>query len=170
MLQAGRDRLREALEEFSAAERLRSRLTGSHALASQVTGWLLATQARLGMTVEARAALAALDDERAASGEVGNGRAMICLAEGDPAGALGALRDVLDGSAPVIGYLTVVEPLALRALAGAGRSEQQEPHRAAWSSGMTISRFWILPVGPLGSASAIHTCRGYLYAATWPLT
>ena len=35
------------------------------ALASQVTGWLLATQARLGMTGEARAALGALDDERA---------------------------------------------------------------------------------------------------------
>ena len=35
---------------------------------------------------------------------------------------------------------------------------------------MTISRFWILPVAPLGSESTIHTCRGYLYAATWPLT
>ena len=44
----------------------RSQLEGSHALASQVTGWLLATQARLGMPGEARAALAALDDERPA--------------------------------------------------------------------------------------------------------
>jgi hypothetical protein len=35
---------------------------------------------------------------------------------------------------------------------------------------MTISRFWILPVGPLGSTSMIHTCRGYLYAAAWALT
>jgi hypothetical protein len=60
---------------------LRSQLTGSHALASQVTGWLLATQVRLGMTGEARAALAALDDERAGSGEIGNARAMICLAD-----------------------------------------------------------------------------------------
>jgi hypothetical protein len=33
-----------------------------------------------------------------------------------------------------------------------------------------MSRFWILPVGPLGSASMIQTWRGYLYAATWPLT
>ena len=38
----------------------------SQALASQVTRWLLATQARLGMTGEARACLAALDDERPA--------------------------------------------------------------------------------------------------------
>ena len=81
MLQAGRGRLHEAVGEFGAAERLRSQLTGSHALASQVTGWLLATQARLGMTGEARAALAALDDERASAGEIGNARAMICLAE-----------------------------------------------------------------------------------------
>ena len=55
MLEAGRGRLHEALEEFGAAERLRSQLTGSHALANQVTGWRLATQARLGMTGEARA-------------------------------------------------------------------------------------------------------------------
>ena len=55
-LQAGRGLHHEALEEFSAAERLRSQLEGSHALANQVTGWLLATQARLGMTGKARAA------------------------------------------------------------------------------------------------------------------
>jgi hypothetical protein len=57
-------------------------------------------QARLGRPGEARACLAALDDERASSGEIRNTRAVICLAEGDPAGALGALRDVLDGTAP----------------------------------------------------------------------
>ena len=69
------------------------------------------------------------------------------------------------------------QPLALRALAGAGRSEQQQPHEAAAegpgkssAAGMTMSRLTILPVGPLGSASMIHTWRGYLYAATWPLT
>jgi LuxR family transcriptional regulator, maltose regulon positive regulatory protein len=57
---------------------------------------MLATQARLGMLGEARASLAALDDERANSGEIRNARAVICLAEGDPAGALGALANVLD--------------------------------------------------------------------------
>ncbi|HME64083.1 MAG TPA: AAA family ATPase, partial [Streptosporangiaceae bacterium] len=67
ILRASRGSQFEALEEFSAAERLGSRLAGSHALASQVTGWLLATQARLGMTGAARAALTALDDDRAGS-------------------------------------------------------------------------------------------------------
>ena len=86
ILQACRGRHREALQEFNAAEQLRSQLEGSHALASQVTGWMLAAQARLGMTGEARAVLATLADERASSGEVCNARAVMCLAEGDPAG------------------------------------------------------------------------------------
>jgi LuxR family maltose regulon positive regulatory protein len=47
VLHVGRGRHREALEEFSAAEHLASQLADSHALASRVTGWLLATQARL---------------------------------------------------------------------------------------------------------------------------
>jgi len=131
MLQAGRGRLHEAAEEFGAAEGLRSQLTGSHALANQVTGWLLATQARLGMTGEARAALAALDDERAGAGEIGNARAMICLVEGDPAGALGALRDVLDGTAPVIGYLTVVEAQLLAGMAHRELGDQRAANQAA---------------------------------------
>ena len=121
----------EALDEFSAAEDLQSRLEGSHALASQVTGWLLATQARLGMTGEASAALAALDDERAKSGEVGNARAVICLADGDPAGALAALRAVLDGTAPVVGYVTVVEAHLLAGLAHRELGDQRAANQAA---------------------------------------
>jgi hypothetical protein len=34
---------------------------------------------------------------------------VICLAESNPAGALGAEQHVLDGTAPVIGYVAVVE-------------------------------------------------------------
>jgi LuxR family transcriptional regulator, maltose regulon positive regulatory protein len=83
----------------------------------QIAGWLLTTRVRLGMTGEARAALAAMADERAGMGEIRNARAVICLADGDPDGALGALRDVLDGTPPVIGYVTVVEAQLLAGLA-----------------------------------------------------
>ena len=131
ILQACRGRQHEALEEFTAAGRLQSRLEGSHALAGQVTGWRLATQARLGMTGEARAGLAALADELAGSGEIGNARAVICLAEGDPAGALGAVRDVLDGTAPVIGYVTVVEAHLLAGLACRELGDQRAANQAA---------------------------------------
>src|SRR6202034_2918772 len=109
MLHIGRRHHQEALEEFRAAKHFESRLTSSLALANRVTGWLLATQVRLGMAGEARGALAALGDDRAVSGEITNARAVICLADGDPEGALAALWDVLDGTAPVIGYVTVVE-------------------------------------------------------------
>jgi LuxR family maltose regulon positive regulatory protein len=131
MLQAGRGRHHEALEEFGAAEYLGSQLADSHALASRVTGWLLATQARLGLPGEARATIAALDDERASSGEIRNARAVICLAEGDPAGALGALHDVLDGTAPVIGYVTIVETHLLAGLAHRELGDQRAANQAA---------------------------------------
>ena len=131
ILHACRGHRQEALEEFSAAEHLRSQLEGSHALAGQVTGWMLATQARLGRPGEARAALAALDDERAGSGEILNACAVICLAEGDPAGALGAVQPVLDGSAPVIGYVTVVEAHLLAGLAHRGLGDQRAANQAA---------------------------------------
>ena len=131
MLPAARGRHHEALEEFGAAEHLQSQLEGSHALANQVTGWMLATQARLGQPGEARAVLAALDDERAGCGEIRNARAVICLAEDDPAGALGAVRDVVDGTAPVIGYVTVVEAQLLAGLAHRELGDQRAANQAA---------------------------------------
>ena len=83
------------------------------------------------MPGEARAALAALDDERASSGEIRNARAVICLAEGDPAGALGAVQEVLDGTAPVIGYVTVVEAQLLAGLAHRELGDQRAANQAA---------------------------------------
>jgi len=131
MLQACRGRSHEALQEFSEAQYLGSQLEGSHALASQVTGWMLATQGRLGTPSEARASLAALADEQASSGEIHNARAVMCLAEGDPAGALGAVQDVLDGTAPVIGYGTVVEAQLLAGLAHRQLGDQRAANQAA---------------------------------------
>jgi LuxR family transcriptional regulator, maltose regulon positive regulatory protein len=130
-LQAGRGHDAEALEKFTTAERLRSELEGTHALANQVTGWLLATQARLGRPGEARALLAALDDERAGSGEIRNACAVIRLTEGDPAGALDAVGDVLDGTAPVVGYVTVVETHLLAGLAHRQLGDHQAANQAA---------------------------------------
>src|SRR4029077_8914177 len=95
------------------------------------TGWMLATQARLGMTGEARAALRGLDDERGGSGEIRNADAVICLAEGDPAAALAAVRDVLDRTAPVIGSVTVVEAQLLAGLAHSELGDLRAGNQAA---------------------------------------
>jgi LuxR family transcriptional regulator, maltose regulon positive regulatory protein len=158
MLQAGRGRHQQALEEFSAAEYLQSQMAGSHALASQVTGWMLATQARLGMPGEARAALAALDGERASSGEIRNAHAVICLAEGDPAAALGAVQVVLDRTAPVIGYVTVVEAQLLAGLAHRELGDQRAANHAAERAlALAEPDRLILPFATTGSRKLLGT-------------
>jgi LuxR family transcriptional regulator, maltose regulon positive regulatory protein len=125
MLRAGRGRHEEALAEFSAAERLQVQLAGSHALENQVIGWKVATQARLGLRDEAQASLGALDSDRANAGEIRNAQAVVCLTDSTPAQALDHLQAVLDGIAPVIGYVTVVESLLLAALAHRDLGDQR---------------------------------------------
>src|SRR5260221_3997501 len=157
LLHAGRGGNHEALEEFSEAEHLRSQMEGSHAWASQMTGWLLATQARAGLPDQARALLAALHDERASSGEIRNARAVICLAEGDPAGALGALHDVLDGTAPVLGYVTVVEAHLLAGLAYRELGDQRAANQAAERAlALAESDRLVLPFAMTGSAGLLE--------------
>ena len=157
MLHAARGRRREALEEFGEAEHLASQLEGSQALASQVTGWMLATQARLGLPGEARDALAALDDEQASSGEIRNARAMICLAEGDPAAALATVADVLDGTAPVLGYVTVVEAHLLAGLAHRELGDQRAASQAAERAlALAESDRLVLPFAMTGSAGLLE--------------
>jgi LuxR family transcriptional regulator, maltose regulon positive regulatory protein len=117
MLLSGRGKLREALAEYTAAEEQQAQLEGAHALAGQLTSWRLSTQARLGQHAEARAALAQLDAELARSGEIAKARAAISLAEGNPAAAIAAARDVLDGTAPAMGNVTIVEASLLAGLA-----------------------------------------------------
>jgi LuxR family transcriptional regulator, maltose regulon positive regulatory protein len=165
MLQACRGRHHEALQEFSAAEYLGSQLADSHALASQVTGWMLATQARAGMPAEARAALAALADERASSGEIHNARAVIALAEGDPAGALEAVRDVLDSTAPVIGYVTVVEAQLLAGLAHRQLGDQRAANQAAKRAlALAESDRLVLPFAMTGSQELLEALPGTAHA------
>ncbi len=94
MLHSGRGQQQSALEAFAAGARAQSLLTGVHALATPVVGWLAATQARLGMPDEARATLTGFSAEHERMGFIYNARAVICLAEGDPSTALDLLQDV----------------------------------------------------------------------------
>ncbi len=157
LLLAGRGRHHEALEEFRAAERPRAQLEGSHALANQATGWMLTTQARAGLPGEARAGLAALDEEQARSGEVRNADAVICLAEGEPAAALSAVASVLDGTAPVIGYTTVMEAHLLAGLAYRQLGDQRAANRAA-EHALTLAEQdrLVLPFVMTGSAELLE--------------
>ena len=101
--------------------------------------------------------LAALDDERAGSGEIRNACAVICLAEGDPAGALGAVRDVLDGTAPVIGYVTVVEAQLLAGLAHRELGDQRAANQAAEHAlALAESDRLVLPFAMTGSRELLE--------------
>jgi LuxR family maltose regulon positive regulatory protein len=157
-LELARGRFDEAMAALGAAEQLQSRLGGgSHALASQVTGWMLAAQARAGQPGAARARLAALDDERASAGEIRNARAVICLAEGDPAGALDALKDVLDGTAAVIGEVTVVEAQLLAGLAHRRLGDQREANQATERAlALAEADRLVLPFATTGSAELLE--------------
>ena len=130
MLRAGRGRHQSALEAFAAAARAQSLLTGVHALAPRITGWLAATQARLGMPDEARATLSRFSGEPEQMAAIYNGRAVICLAEDDPAAALEALRDVRDSTHGIPGF-TLVEAHLLAGIAHLSMGDRGDAATAA---------------------------------------
>jgi LuxR family maltose regulon positive regulatory protein len=117
ILEAARGQCHRALDEFAAARQIQALMVSEHGLTTRVIAWTIATQARCGMTEQARAALAALDGRQASAGEIRNAAAVVLLAEQDPAAARRELRLVLDGDVPVISYLTQVEAHLLDALA-----------------------------------------------------
>jgi LuxR family maltose regulon positive regulatory protein len=131
MLHAVRTRYHEALAEFSVAEGLQAELSGSHVLANQLTGWRLATQAHAGLAAEARASLAELTEQRSRAGEIRNACAAIDLADGAPARALAEAQGVLDGTAPVIGFVTVIEAHLLAGLAHRDLGDHRAASQAA---------------------------------------
>ena len=82
---------------------------------------------------------------------------MICLAEGDPAGALGAVQDVLDGTAPVIGYVTVVEAHLLAGLAHRELGDQRAANQAAERAlALAESDRLVLPFAMTGSRELLE--------------
>ena len=130
MMHAARGSWRRALEEFAAAGWIQAQMVGEHGLTTRVNAWTIATWARLGLPERARAALAALDGRRAAAGEIRTAVAVVLLAEHDPAAARRELRSVLDGDAPVLSCLTLVEAYLLDALACRDLADE----RASWQA------------------------------------
>jgi LuxR family maltose regulon positive regulatory protein len=98
MLHAARGQHQFALEEFVAAVRAQSLLTGAHVFGAPIAGWLATTQARLEMPDAARATLTGFSAEDELVGGIRTARASVCIAEGDPGAALELLQDVLDAA------------------------------------------------------------------------
>ncbi len=148
---------REALAEYGAAGAPAGAGGGFSRAGDAADHFRLATQARLGQFSEARASLKALDDGLANSAEISNARAAICLAEGNPAAALAAVHGVLNGAAPAIGYVTVVEANLLAALAHRELGDQRAA-TAATESALTLSEAdrLVLPFAITGSLKLLE--------------
>jgi len=132
MLHAGRGQHHGALQEFAAAAHAQALLIGTHAaLAPWIVGWLAGTQARLGMLDEARESLNGFSTEPERMGAIDNARAVICLAEGDPATALEVLRDVRDATLPIVAGSTLVEAHLLAGIAHLHLGERRAAAAAA---------------------------------------
>ena len=86
-----------------------------------------------------------------------NADAVICLAEGEPAAALSALASVLDGSAPVIGYMTVVEAHLLAGLAHRQLGDQRAANQAVERAlALAEPDRLVLPFAITGSAGLLE--------------
>jgi LuxR family maltose regulon positive regulatory protein len=130
MLHAGRGHQQRALEAFTAAARTQSLLTGVHALAPRIAGWLATTQARLGMAAEAHATLTAFSPRPGRTGALSNARAWLCLLAGNPGMAVAELRGVLD-AAPAVEPFTLVEAYLLAGTAYLGMGDRDAAAAAA---------------------------------------
>jgi LuxR family transcriptional regulator, maltose regulon positive regulatory protein len=139
MLFAGRGQHRSALDEFAAAARTQALLTGVHALAPRIVGWLAASQARLGRLDEARATLTEFSADPGQigviyDGQMGatyNARAVISLAEGDPATALDAVRPIREAPPTTVPTFTLVETHLLAGMAHLGLGDRAAAAAAA---------------------------------------
>jgi len=157
-LPAARGRHREALAAFTAAGQVQSLMLGEPAFALKVTAWTIATQARLGELEQARAALAALDDRRAATDEIRNAAAVLCLAEKDPAGARRELRSVVNHGASTSPDAVLVEAHLLDALACRDLGDERAA-RAAVERALQLSEpdRLILPFAMTGAWELLTT-------------
>jgi LuxR family transcriptional regulator, maltose regulon positive regulatory protein len=170
MLHAGGGRHQAALQAFTAAAHAESLLIGLHAaLAPRIAGWLAGTQARLGMLDEARASLSGFSTEPERMGAIYNARAVICLAEGDPARALEVLRDVRDATRPIVPGPTLVEAHLLAGTAHLSLGERTAAAAAAEAAlasaepDRLLFPFAIIGAGELLTALPLHeTAHGAL--------
>jgi len=112
-LELGRGRAVDALAAFLSAERL----AGPYPLAGQIRAWLVHALVRLGDTGSAEQVLAGLGERDRDRGEMRIAAAVLRLAQHDPDAAAAALAPVLDGSAPVIRPIWLVQAFLLEAIA-----------------------------------------------------
>ncbi len=116
VLELARGRDVDALAAFRAAKRLARHLAG-HYLVTQTLTLLLHTLVRMGKTEHAERVLADLGEHDRERGEIRTATAALRLAQDNPHAATAALGPVLDGSAPMLRRIWLVDAFTLEAIA-----------------------------------------------------
>jgi LuxR family maltose regulon positive regulatory protein len=113
----GQGRMAGAVAAFVDVQRLQALMVSPDPLAIHSRGLMAQTLVRMGDVPAARAALASASEGEREHGDTRTGLAAIHLAERDARAALRELEPVLDGTAPVLHVLSVVNALLLDAMA-----------------------------------------------------
>jgi LuxR family maltose regulon positive regulatory protein len=129
-LEFARGRYAEAAAALRTAEQLPGLLAAPRAIADHARGFLLQTLLKVGDTKSVKATLAQLDETALASGETRIVRALLKLAERDPAGASVALAPVLGGVEALFHPNWQVVAYLLEAIARSAQGETAEADRA----------------------------------------
>ncbi len=133
-LHIGDGRLRDAIHEFRAAERLQLLLATEHALTGMTRASIAHVQLRLADVSAARATLDGVTDRELEVAEARTAIAALRLAEGEPQAATELLAPVLDGTSPGIRVGSVIQALVLDAVAadrlGDGARVERDIERA----------------------------------------
>ena len=148
-------RLEEGLEALSEAQRLSSPM-GKEVRTIEPRGLMLQTLVRMGRAAEARAALAALDEEERDRALVRIAAAEIHLAQNDPGAALEVLAPVIEGSSRAAHSTTsLIDALIFVGLAHAKLGDDRAAENAIESAlefaepeGIIVP-FAVAPVGEL---------------------
>jgi LuxR family maltose regulon positive regulatory protein len=115
----------EALGEFRAVDQRQDLFVPPKMVTVEVRGLLLQAQARLGQTATAKVVLAGMPEDDRNWGEMRAALAAAELVDGNAQAALEAVAPVLDGSAPVVHVVSLVQALLLDAIAHDRRGDER---------------------------------------------
>jgi LuxR family transcriptional regulator, maltose regulon positive regulatory protein len=167
MLEMARGRFAEAHYAFREGERLVEQLRAAHFLAPVERPWRLRAQLRLGEVDAVREEIRAAPAEAFAAWL--NLQGHLCLASGDPEGAVEAVAPVLAGEAFVLHVNLEIEALLLDALARTEMREREGAERSverALGLGEPHGHVWIvLTIPGAGELLRDHPVHGTAHAA-----
>jgi LuxR family maltose regulon positive regulatory protein len=183
LLELARGREADAVAAFQSGEQLAGLLAAPGLIVTAMRAFTLQALVHVGETERAEEDIAGLSDQDRERGEIRVAVAVLRLAQGDPLAAASALAPVLDGSAPMVWTMLLVQVFLLEAIArdalGDSGAAGRALERALDLAEPNGELFWFLvhPVPALlerhaghwtAHAALIAEIQGLLAAGTLP--